>query len=586
MGNRRYLFRLSLVLSMLSAVLGFLPFICIWFIVGELIGGGSATSSFLISFFNLSSSPFAQLTAYAWLALAAAMLSVLLYFSALMASHCLAFHVEVTMRKVAMQKIIHMPLGFFADTPTGKIRKIIDDNTGRTHSFLAHQLPDLASMVIVPVLLLLMIVLIDWRMGLVTLIPLALGISSMSFMMSKDGEVFRQQYMDALEEMSNESVEYVRGIPVVKTFGQSVYAFKRFVGSITRYREMVAAFSLLWTKPMSFYTIMMQSTAFFLVPFALLILTYGGDWLQVLSSFVFYLLIAPHFSLLFMRSMYFQNSLSQVKQVMQRFDAILDYPEMSFVNDGEKPSRYDLAFNHVTFAYEGSDRPAVDDVSFHLEQGQTLAIVGASGSGKTTLARLAARFWDVDSGDIRIGGHDIRQLSQKNLMQSIAFVFQNTRLFKQSLRDNITYGTSGASEADIARAIDLSQSRDIIDNLPDDLDTVIGQAGTYLSGGEQQRIALARALLKDAPIVLLDEATAFADPENEHLIQQALRELSKGKTTLMIAHRLTSVQHADRIIVMDKGRIVEQGKHEDLVNAGGAYQRMWQEYQQSVDWKI
>ncbi len=515
LGEKRYLLPLSLVLSAISAVLGLLPFVFIWLITK-------------IFFADTSSAPvsFSSVSLYAWLALGSAFLAMLLYFFALLASHFAAFHVENNMRRTAMQKIIRMPLGFFDKHQTGRIRKIIDDNASQTHSFLAHQLPDLSSTIIAPVILLLLIVLIDWRMGLVTLIPIALGIGSMAFMTTNKGEQFRRQYMDALEEMSSEAVEYVRGIPVVKTFGQSVYAFKRFVGSITRYKEMVITFTLMWSKPMSFYTVIMQSTAFFLVPFAIFLLANGEDVAAVLSDFIFYLLIAPNFALLFMRSMYFQDYASMTKQVIERFDAILDYPEMVFVQTGQKPQSYELVFKDVVFAYEGGKGNAVDGISFTVKQGETVALVGASGSGKTTIARLAARFWDVQSGAILIGGQDIRQLSQKDLVDSIAFVFQNTRLFKLSLRDNIVYGKSDADEADIQRAIDLSQSRDIIDALPDGLETIIGKAGTYLSGGEQQRIALARALLKGAPIVLLDEATAFADPENEHLIQQALQASS------------------------------------------------------------
>ncbi|PIE45443.1 MAG: ABC transporter ATP-binding protein [Gammaproteobacteria bacterium] len=575
MGQKRYLFFLSLILSAVSSILALLPFVFIWLMVKTLLAGTATLSN-----------GFTGVAWYAWLTLGSAFLAMLLYFCALMASHLAAFHVEVNMRRTAMHKIIRMPLGFFDKNQSGKVRKIIDDNVSQTHGFLAHQLPDLSSTVLAPLILFLLIIVIDWRMGLVTLIPIALGIGSMSFMMTKKGEQFRQWYLDALEEMSSEAVEYVRGIPVVKTFGQSVYAFKRFVGSITRYKELVIGFTLMWSKPMSFYTVIMQSTAFFLVPFAIFLLTGGERITVVLSDFIFYLLIAPNFTLLFMRSMYFQHQAEMARQVMDRFDHLLDYPEMAFVPTGKKPQSYELTFKDVVFAYQGADNNAIDGISFTVKQGATVALVGTSGSGKTTIARLAARFWDVQSGTIFIGGQDIRQLSQKDLVDSIAFVLQNTRLFKLSLRDNIIYGKSDADEADIERAIDLSQSRDIIDALPDGLETIIGQAGTYLSGGEQQRIALARALLKDAPIVLLDEATAFADPENEHLIQQALQVLSQNKTTLMIAHRLTTVQHADHILLIDQGKIAEQGTHQELLAQNGLYTQMWNEYQQSVGWKI
>ncbi len=571
--NKKYLFSLSLILSALSAVLGLLPFVFIWLIAKEI-------------FADTANITFQNVSFYAWMTLASAFASMLVYFFALLSSHLAAFRVEVGMRKFGMRKIINMPLGFFDKNQSGKMRKIIDDNASQTHTFLAHQLPDLASTIIAPLIILVLIFLVDWRMGLVSLIPIALGIISMSFMMSTKGKNFQREYLDALEEMSSESVEYVRGIPVVKTFGQSVYAFKRFVGSITRYRDMVISYTLMWRNPMSFYTAIMQSTAFFLVPFAILFITNGGELITVLTDFIFYLLIAPSFTLLFMRSMYFQNYANMAKETIDRFDATLDFPEMIFKEESEKPKTFDLEFKDVKFAYPDTKNNAVDGISFKINESETVALVGASGGGKTTIARLAARFWDIQSGEICIGGHNIKDLSRKNLMDSVSFVFQNTKLFKKSLRDNITYGRENADEQSIQKAIDLSQSREIIDNLPEGLETHIGKKGTYLSGGEQQRIALARAILKDAPIVLLDEATAFSDPENEHLIQSALQELSKNKTTLMIAHRLTSVQNVDKILVIDNGKVAEQGTHDELMSKGGIYKQMWEEYQKSVAWTV
>lgn len=405
-------------------------------------------------------------------------------------------------------------------------------------------------------------------------------------MMSKAGEEFRKQYMDSLEEMSSEAVEYVRGIPVVKTYGQSVHSFKQFVNSIMKYKEMVVAYTIMWQKPMSFYTIIMQSTAFFLAPFAILFIAAGGNVALTIINFIFYLILAPNFTLLFMRSMYFQNYANIAKETIERFDNILNYSKMEFPPKSTKPVSYTIEFKDVVFAYDGADSNAVDGISFTVQQGETVALVGASGGGKTTIARLAARFWDVNSGHIIIGGQDIKSLSNKELMKNTAFVFQNTKLFKKSLRENIIYGNPDASEKQIQPAIDLSQSREIINNLPEGLDTLIGKEGTYLSGGEQQRIALARAIIKDAPIVLLDEATAFADPENEHIIQKALHELSKNKTTLMIAHRLTSIQNANKILVIEKGKIAEQGTHNDLLAFNGIYKKMWEEYQMTVKWTL
>lgn len=569
--GKKWLFYAALGLSSLSAVLNILPFVFIWLIAKEI--------------FVSTKIDIETVSLYGLLALVGAVVSMLAYFVALMCSHLAAFKIEVEMRRVAMQKIIHMPLGFFDKHSSGKIRKIIDDNASKTHTFLAHQMPDLWAGILAPITLLVLIFVIDWKLGLVSLIPIVLGFSSMSLMMSKEGEKFRKDYMDKLEQMSSEAVEYVRGIPVVKTFGQSVFSFRRFVDSIMGYKEMVASFTMLWNKPMAFYQVIMQSAAFFLVPFACLLIS-KDNTSEVLSDFIFYALIAPNFTLLLMRMMYFKNHSSFIVSALDRFDAILDYPPMDFAQSSNDLQTSAVEFKNVSFAYEGTDKMAISNVSFKVQKGQTLALVGASGGGKTTIARLAARFWDASSGEILIGGENIKNIAKDRLMQKISFVFQNTKLFKTSLRKNITYGKNNASEQEIQRVLDLSQSAAIIENLPNGLDTDLGTNGTYLSGGEQQRISLARAMLKDAPIVLLDEATAFADPQNEDLIHKALRQLSKNKTTILIAHRLSSVVEADQILVMQDGKIAQSGTHESLLNQDGIYKAMWEEYQESIDWRI
>ena len=573
MGKKKALLPLALVLSALSAILNIVPFVLVWYIARDILSAPQA-----IDVTNIST--------YAWLAFASALGGILIYFCALMSSHLAAFRVEVGMQKVGMQKIISMPLGFFDQHTSGKLRKIVNDGAGTTHTFLAHQLPDMAGSVISPIILIALIFTFDWRMGMASLVPIILGFITMKFMTTTKGKEFQKKYFDSLEEMSAESVEYVRGIPVVKTFGQSIFSFKRFYNSIIKYKEMVYAYTVLWRKPMSFYTIIMQSAAFFLIPMAIFLSGNGENLAIVLTDFIFYLLISPIFTMLLMRSMYYNQNTMIAQQAIDRLENLFDYPHM-INRDNEKPVHdHSLEFKNVVFSYEGGNKRAVDGISFTLNEGETIALVGASGGGKTTIARLAARFWDADQGDVLIGGVNVKDIPKKELMDKISFVFQSTRLFKGSLRENIVFGKNNVSDADINKAIDSSQSREIIANLPDGLDTVIGSKGTYLSGGEQQRIALARAIVKNAPIVLLDEATAFADPENEHLIQKALRELSRGKTTLMIAHRLTSVQHVDRILVIENGRIAEQGTHEDLLKKGGLYMTMWNEYQQSVAWKI
>lgn len=573
MGKKKVLLPLSLVLSGISAVLNILPFVLVWYITRDILLAPQSLDVSNVSF-------------YAWLAFASAIGGIVVYFCALMSSHLAAFRVEVGMQKVGMGKILSMPLGFFDQYSSGRIRKIVNDGAATTHTFLAHQLPDMAGSIVSPVVLIALIFIVDWRMGLASLVPILLGFITMRFMMSSEGKNFQKMYYDSLEEMSSESVEYIRGIPVVKTFGQTIFSFKRFYDSIIKYKEMVHAYTLLWRKPMSFYSVIMQSAAFFLIPMAIFLIGREENLPLVLADFIFYILISPIFTMLLMKSMHFQQNIMIAEQAIDRLDNLLDYPGMSYIENSKNIKNYSLEFKNVVFSYEGNDKRAIDKISFKLNEGETVALVGASGGGKTTIARLAARFWDVDEGEVLVGGINVKDIPKKELMDNISLVFQNTKLFKGSLRENIIFGKENAGEEVINKAIDYSQSREIIENLPNGLDTVIGSKGTYLSGGEQQRIALARAIVKNAPIVLLDEATAFADPENEHLIQKALKELSRDKTTLMIAHRLTSVQNVDRILVIESGKIAETGTHEELLNKGGIYKTMWDEYQKSVAWKI
>lgn len=574
-GNRKILMPLSMVLSALSALAGMMPYIFIWLIVRELFqSGGDAAGSG------------SNIATYAWWAAGSAIGSVLIYFAALMCSHLAAFRVESNLRREAMKQIVCMPLGFFDTNTSGRIRKIIDDNAGVTHGFLAHQLPDLSATILIPLVAAVLIFVYDWRLGLACLIPVAISFGIMAVMMGGKAREFMRQYMNSFEDMNTEAVEYVRGIPVVKVFQQTIFSFKNFHKSIMNYKKMVYKHTVVWEKPMSAYTVIINSFAFVLAPVAILLIGNTGDYISVLLNFFLFILITPVFSQSIMRSMYIDQALGQATEAIGRLENLLEYDQFTVPANPKKVERFDIRFDNVSFSYPGTNQKAVDGISFTIPQGKTVALVGASGSGKTTIARLVPRFWEVKQGSVEIGGVNVKDIDPKELMKHVSFVFQNTKLFKTTLLENIKYGNHDATMEEVNRAVDMAQCREIIDKQPLGLDTKIGTEGTYLSGGEQQRIVLARAILKNAPIVVLDEATAFADPENEHLIHRALVELTKGKTVLMIAHRLTSIVDADNILVISNGKIAEQGTHKELLTKKGLYNNMWNEYQQSVRWTI
>lgn len=573
MGKRKVLLPASMLLSALSALAGMLPYILIWLIVRELLEHGEITSS-------------GNVVTYAWWAAGMAVASIVLYFAALMSSHLAAFRVESNLRKEAMRQIVRMPLGFLDINTSGRIRKIIDDNAGVTHSFLAHQLPDLAATFLVPLVAAILIFVFDWILGLACIVPVIIAMLVMGFMMNAEGRQFMKSYMTSLEEMNAEAVEYVRGIPVVKVFQQTIYSFKNFHRCIMNYNKMVFGYTRMWEKPMSLYTVIINGFVFFLAPLAILLIGYSGNYASVLLNFFLFVLITPVFSQSIMKSMYLNQALGQASEAIGRLENLVAYEHLTVVEHPQPVKEFSIQFEKVSFSYPGANQKAVDDVSFTIPQGNTVALVGASGGGKTTIARLVPRFWEATEGKVLIGGINVREIAPEELMKYISFVFQNTKLFKTSLLENIKYGNPDAAMEEVERAVDMAQCREIINKLPLGLNTKIGTEGTYLSGGEQQRIVLARAILKNAPIIVLDEATAFADPENEHLIQQALKELTKGKTVLMIAHRLSSITDADNILVIDKGKIAEQGTHANLLGKQGIYYRMWNEYQQSVRWTI
>ena len=573
MGRRKWLLPCSVGLSAVNGLLSLVPFILLWLVVRILLTaeGDLADTS---------------LWDYALAAFVVSVANILLYFFALMLSHLAAFRIEINMRRWAMERLMRAPLGFFDTQNTGRMRKIIDEDSGQTHTFVAHILPDVAGSVVAPLGVIILLFMVDWQMGLASMVPLVCAFGIMGYMMNPKNNHFQRMYLDALEKMSAEAVEYVRGIPVVKVFQQTVFSFKRFYDSIINYRDLVIKYTLLWRTPMSAYIVAINAFAFFLVPTGILLIGHGGQTAVVISDMTLYVLIAPVISVNVMKAMHLSQNLFLANEAVDRLEKLTDATPLP---DSETPQRAkssDICLHNVSFRYDGAEKDAVSHIDLTIGEGKTVALVGPSGSGKTTIARLIPRFWDVREGSVSIGGTDVRQMDKAELMHSVSFVFQNTRLFKTSILENVRYGTPEATLDEVNRAIDLSQSREIIDRLPQGLNTIIGSEGTYLSGGEQQRIVLARAILKDAPIVVLDEATAFADPENEHLIREALAHLTHGKTVLMIAHRLTTVQDTDSIVVVANGRIAEQGTHEELMARKSMYNRMWNEYQQSVEWKL
>ena len=573
MGGRKYLLPCSVALSAVNGLLSLVPFVLLWLVVRTLLTAKG----------NLSDTP---LIDYALWAFIISVSNVLLYFLALMLSHLAAFRIETNMRRKAMQRLMRAPLGYFDGQNTGRMRKIIDEDSGQTHTFVAHLLPDVASCVVAPIGVIVLLFTVDWQLGVAAMIPLVGAIGIMGYMMNPKNNQFQRLYLDAQEKMGAEAVEYVRGIPVVKVFQQTVFSFKRFYDSIISYRDLVIKCTLVWRTPMSFYILAINAFAFFLVPTAIILIGHGGDTTTIIANVILYVVIAPLIASNVMKAMYLSQDLFMANEAVERLEQLTDIAPLSQHDKPKRAEAYDIRFNDVSFRYEGAEKDAVSHINLTIPEGKTVALVGASGSGKTTIARLIPRFWDVRHGSVTIGGVDVRDMRKDELMRNVSFVFQNTRLFKTSLIENLRYGNPDATTDQINRAIDLSQSREIIDRLPQGLDTVIGAEGTYLSGGEQQRIVLARAILKDAPIVVLDEATAFADPENEQLIRKALAHLTQGKTVLMIAHRLTTVQDADSIVVVDNGEIVEQGTHKELLSKEKYYHRMWNEYQQSVSWKL
>ena len=574
--NYKYLTIASWVLATVSAFIALVPFYYIWRLIKEVI----RVSPDFDRAQNLS--------AYGWCAVGSSVLAMLIYMGGLICSHLAAFHVQATMRSRLMRHIMSLPLGSMDEDGSGKVRKIVNESSAATETYLAHQLPDKCVATATPIGLVVLLLVFDWRLGLLSLIPVVLGFAIMSTMMGANMKKKMEEYQNALEEMSSEAVEYVRGIPVVKTFGQSVFSFKRFRDSIKKYEKWTIAYTKDLRIPMMGLTTAINSV------FAILIA--ATFWLggvksgsadgTFLLNLMFYIIITPIITVTMTKMMYAGENVMIVEDALNRIDGLLEKKPLPQSVNPAKPQDASISFKNVSYRYDGASDDAIHNISLDIKSGEHIAFVGPSGGGKSTLAKLIARFADVNSGFIEIGGVNVKNIKASDLMNTVSFVFQDSKLLKMSIFDNVRMGNKNATREEVIEALHNAQCDDIIEKLPGGIDTVIGSKGTYLSGGETQRIAIARAMLKNAPILILDEATAFADPDNEAKVQAAFSKLSEGKTVIMIAHRLSSVTEVDRIYVLKNGQICQSGTHENLLSQDGLYAHMWKEFNKSVSWKV
>ena len=574
-GNYKYLTIVGMFLSALSAICLLVPFVYIWDVVNALLA--------VVPDFTKAQ----NLDVYAINAFTFAVLGIILNFFGLMGTHLSAFKNEKNMKDAAIKHLLKLPLGYFSNHTSGGLRKIIDYSTAKTEIFLAHQLFDLTGAIVTPIVFLILLFSFDWRLGLICLIPIILCFVFMYPMFSKESRNSMEKYEKYLEEMNGEAVEYVRGIPVTKAFQQSIYSFKNFINAIKNYGKFSAEYSMSTHIPMTAFTVSINGFFALLIPAGILLAGSVVD-VKFFANFMFYIIFTPICAVMMMKIMTVSQDWMLASCALDSIEAILNENPLVDPINPQKPKNHSIEFEGVYFDYENAygDEHILNDVNLKINENETVALVGPSGGGKTTIASLIPRFWDVNQGSIKVGDVDVRSISTKELMKNISFVFQNTTLFKDSIYNNFAIGRKGASRDDVKKALSLTQCDDIIDELPDGINTVMGSEGTYLSGGQQQRIALARAVLKDAPIIILDEATALADPENEYLIQKAISEITKDKTVIMIAHRLSSVKNVDKIYVVENGRIVEEGNHHTLIDSGGIYSRMWDEFNQSIQWKV
>lgn len=573
-GNHKYFSYVSCVLAAISAWIALIPFYDIWRIIKEILE------------VRPNYEQATHITTYGWQAVGFALLGMVFYIAALMCSHKAAFRVQSNMRTLMMEHIMKLPLGYVETEGTGKIRKIVNDSSAATETFLAHNLPDKVVSRATPIGLLVMMMVFDWRLGLISLIPAVIAFILMgSLMMGPKMAEDMRQYQNALETMTSEAVEYVRGVPVVKTFGQTVFSFKRFKSAIDDYEKWTIGYTKNMRIPMTCFVVSCNG-----IFAALIIAAYklGGNHITdtfALNLF-FYILITSTLTTTLMKVAYAGESQMLVEDALNRMDNILNVEPLVDNGKNEQPKDASIAIEDVTFAYDENKGNAIDHISMHIKEGEHVAFVGPSGGGKTTLASLVARFWDVKSGSIRIGGVDVKDMDPKELMKQVSYVFQDSKLLKISILENVRMGRPEATDAEVMEALKAAQCMDIIEKFPEGVHTMIGSKGIYVSGGEAQRLSIARAFLKNAPILILDEATAFADPDNERLVQKAFENLAKNKTVIMIAHRLSTITNADCIYVLKDGKIAESGTHDVLTQANGIYTHMWNEYNQSVNWQV
>lgn len=571
-GEHRYFTYASWILSAVSALLALLPFWYIWKIIKEVLDVAP----------NFGKAE--NLTHNGWMAVLFSVLSVLIYIAGLMCSHLSAFRVASNIRIEAMEHIVKLPLGFAESFGSGKLRKIVNESSAATETYLAHQLPDKAGAIATPIGLLVLLIAFDWKLGLLSLIPVVLAFTIMMTMTGAGMKQKMTEYQNALGDMSNEAVEYVRGIPVVKTFGQTVFSFKKFKSSIDRYQKWVIAYTKQLRMPMVFYTAAVNGVFVFLIAAGILF-TKNGVSNEFLLNLLFYIIITPIISVTLTKIMYQSENEMIVDDAMKRIDSILDMKPLPEASNPKHLKDSSVKVENVSYSYDGK-KMALTNINADIKSGETVAFVGPSGGGKSTLANIISRFFDPQSGRVIIGGVDVKDIPKNELMNTVSFVFQNSRLIKASILENVRLGRPDATNAEVMQALKSAQCTDIIEKLPNGINTVIGAKGIYLSGGEQQRIAIARAMLKNTPIIILDEATAFADPDNEARVQLAFNELSKGKTVIMIAHRLSTVSNADKIFVLENGHIVESGSCNELIDRNKLFAKMWNEYNTSIQWKV